>query len=1124
MPDLFITNMPEHSLKRRLRVLIERSEELKFLVGFFYFSGWGALVDAIRTQPEVRIKILVGLEVDTHLGESIEIAAHDPHASEEERVQTFFASLKKALNNEALDTRAFYDQVSLFLDMLTDGRLEIRRTQEPNHAKLYIFKLKDPGIQPARFITGSSNLTSAGLETQAEFNVELGDYGAPEAEAWFDDLWSKAVPVTADDARRDQLRRIVQDQTQAAAVSPFEAYLLVLHTYMELMTEKIVRPQVERIMTEANFKPYTYQVEAVQQALNIIDAYNGVILADVVGLGKTVIACTLGRMLQKRGMVICPPGLIGDEHGTFGWKKYLRDFHLSHWEVWSLGSLEKALEYVQSPDGADIEVIVIDEAHRFRNEDTEAYELLSAVCRGRKVILLTATPINNSPADVFAMLKLFLTPGRSPITLDPNLEKQFDHFNTVFRQLSFITRYHGSAGVKGEKAEKDYKHLFGDLPIDMSKVQAAAHELTVKIRAVLEPITIRRNRLDLKTDPHFHDEELQMPLLHEPVELFYELSPEQETFYDHVIHDYFGEGGRFKGAIYQPFRYEQRDPSADRLTEEENRALQQQTNLFDFMRRLVVKRFESSFGAFCQTIGNFARVHRLVLAFIEASSGRFILDRRLMEQSYEDDPDEIDQVLEEFAQRLNDKTDRPKHDKVYVIEKFDLKDEFIEDIRSDLAMLEELLKQVQQLKLVEDDPKARRLVIALKDLLRKSPPPGEPLPKVIIFSEYLDTVKHLNAILEREFPGKVLTVAGDLSTKAKLVFRGFDASCRLADQEDSFRILLTSDKLSEGINLNRANSVINYDIPWNPVRVIQRVGRINRIGRGKPPHSVLYLYNFFPTSQGAEVVKSREIAAQKMFLIHQTLGEDAKIFAVDEEPSPAVLYQRLNASPDEDEEESLTTRIRREYYELCARYPEIAERVRHLPARVKTAKAFPMAELFVFRRKGLGLFVQSAHPTEDGKIKVDSALLDMSLAKITCPVDEPRLPLSDWFWKGYDAVKAHRDAAPAPDGPASLVAKSINNLMTAMQWYRSDLADELPFIKTLIEDLREYRTLPMFTMRRLTNVELKPDHPELLLPFRIKLSEVRNYLGDDYLDIVKARAAVMRTEVIIAIELQPPAS
>ena len=282
------------------------------------------------------------------------------------------------------------------------------------------------------------------------------------------------------------------------------------------------------------------------------------------------------------------------------------------WDVYSLGALDKVQEYL-ALYGDDVNTIIVDEAHRFRNEDTEAYERLSQICTNRSVILLTATPFNNAPSDIFALLKLFIPPGKSTLTLDEKLAARFARYNSEFRKLSYILRYHNAGGEKQARAEKYYQEIFDTPPpIDVGRVQHRVRQLANEIRAVIEPIVIRRNRLDLKRDPAYAQEITQLSEVADPVELFYELSPEQSTFYDQVINDYFGEEGRFRGAIYQPYAYEHQRRLMQ-LDEEGNFTYQQQRNLYEFMRRLLVKRFESSFGAFAQSVRNFIRVHEIVL-------------------------------------------------------------------------------------------------------------------------------------------------------------------------------------------------------------------------------------------------------------------------------------------------------------------------------------------------------------------------------------------------------------------------------------------------------------------------------------------------------------------------------
>ncbi len=1116
--NAFVTNSKSRTLKKRLDELIQHSKELKFLVGYFYFSGWRELYESLKSQNGLTIKLLVGLDVDKSLNRVFEVAKDGESLSNDVLADRFFESLNIALNDENLDNQEFYEQVSYFLELLENGRLQIKKTLEPNHAKLYFFKVKDEvkGLLPddGKFITGSSNLTRAGVQGQNEFNVEIGDYGTKDAEDYFDDLWKVAVPITEIPERKDYLTRFVQNKTQVAEVTPFEAYALVLKSYLDLAEQKTIKPHVKRLLEENGYKDYQYQTDAVNQALTIIDQYNGVIIADVVGLGKSVIAGMLAHNLGKRGLILCPPGLMGDSKvKDSGWHNYAEDFKLYGWEVRSSGDLEKAADYLQE-HGDDVEVVIVDEAHRFRNEDTADYEWLSTICRNRMVILLTATPFNNTPADIFALLKLFIVPGKSKITLDENLEARFARYNSEFRKLSYILRYYKDKGEeKRARAEKFYDEIFeAPLPVNIKRVKEKAIQLAAEIRAVIEPVLIRRNRLDLKNDPVYSKEVTQLSTVEDPKELFFALTPEQMEFYDQVIDEYFSEEGRFHGAIYQPYYYEKRkEVEGDKLDEEGNRIYNQQRNLYEFMRRLLVKRFESSFGSFAKSIANFEEIHERVLEFIKNSGGRYILDRKLVEQIYNSDPDDIEAALEEFARRLSEMPKAPKNQRIYTIKDFELADEFMQDIQSDLELMREIRKNIKKLDMVANDPKADCLIKEVRKILKATLKDGEPKRKVIIFSEYTDTVKHLEPILERAFAGKVVSSnTGLSSSQLKQILNNFDASVKLNNQEDDFQILLTSDKLSEGVNLNRAGAIINYDIPWNPTRVIQRVGRINRIG--KKVFQSLYIYNFFPTEKGAELVKSREIASQKMFLIHNTLGEDAKIFSVDETPTPSDLFKRVNANPEDEQEQSTLTIVRRLFFEIQSKYPELVERIKELPARVKTAKAFTNNQLLVFRRKGLGLFIQSVDDTTLEKPEVRPQLFEDALPLIECAIDEPRLSLSPYFWKSYEAIKSHRDVQRIPKSDSSVETKAFNNLQSALHSFKDELEEFIPFIRTLIEDLRDYKTLPKSTLRRFANVS--PDSPN----FKKELQEVKINLGEDYLEIIKKRLGALKSEVIIAIE------
>jgi len=433
----FITNAEGKDLKKRLIELVENSKELKFLVGFFYFSGIRELYEGLKNNPNATVKVLVGLNVDKANFGLLEYANDDSGSSDEEKSYKFLQSVKKSLTSEDFDTEEFYQQVKYFIKLINKNKLIIRKTYHPNHAKIYLFSLEESQVGRKKlFITGSSNLTRAGLTTQAEFNVEISDYGVEDAENHFDALWSEAVKITENDIIKRKLLDLVENDTHIKDVTPFEAFVLVLKTYLDSFEQKEIGQSLVKTLEENGYTPYQYQLDAVRQGLAMIKKNNGVVIADVVGLGKTIVACVIAKELKKRGVVICPPSIMGDRNKTSGWKMYLEQFRLYEWEVRSLGDLEETAKFVNNAN--DIEVIIIDEAHRFRNQDTKDYECLKNICRNKTVILLTATPFNNRPGDILSLLKLFITPKKSAITLENNLVDRFKSFKGIFDRLAYI--------------------------------------------------------------------------------------------------------------------------------------------------------------------------------------------------------------------------------------------------------------------------------------------------------------------------------------------------------------------------------------------------------------------------------------------------------------------------------------------------------------------------------------------------------------------------------------------------------------------------------------------------------------------------------------------------------------
>ena len=1098
----------------RLEELITKSVELKFLVGFFYFSGLDELYKSLQNNKDVIIKILVGLNVDEINHQLIEYA--DVGSNSNENIfNNYISSIKKSINTDNFDEKDFYDQVSFFNDLIKQDRLIIRKTYYPNHAKLYIFKLNQDQIARDRlFITGSSNLTKPGLSEQEEFNVEISDFGVDAAEEYFDELWNKSIKITEIPAKKNKLIEIIEKDTLVRKITPFEAYAYVIKTYLDVFEKKNVDDTLKKIFKDNGYTPYEYQLDAIKQALAIIEKNNGVILADVVGLGKTIIACSIAYELHKRGVIICPPGLKGNsKYKDAGWNMYKEQFKLHDWEVWSLGELDKLQEQMSNDKLKDIEVVIVDEAHRFRNQDTQSYEYLKNICRGKIVILLSATPFNNSPADILSLLSLFITPKNSSISLDDNLAAKFRQFKYVFDMLGYINKNYNSPDEdKKNKALTKYNEIFNtdDSEINMNLVKQRSKSLAKQIRDIIEPVIIRRNRLDLINNTFYQNELKSLSVVKDPQEWFYKLSKDQSNFYENVIKyfsDFEGER-RFTGAIYKPAHYEKDYDKVSEKNRQENFEFNSQANLYNFIRRLLVRRFESSFGSFKQSLENLKKTNEYVLEFVKKTN-KYILDRDFIEKIHILEPEEIENELIKRIEALNTENNNKKNSKIYYLDDFVKKDEFLSDIQSDISLFDDILNELKKLKLIDEDPKSKTLIENIKKQLH-----DEPNRKIVIFTEYIDTVKHLSERLNSAFNGRVLSIAGDMKSKIEDINKTFDATYK--KQEDRYDILLCTDKLSEGFNLNRAGMVINYDIPWNPVRVIQRIGRINRIS--KKVFDELYIVNFFPTEIGANEMKSREIASAKMFLIHNILGEDAKIFDIDEVPSPSDLYDKLKQNPDDLEKESFYTKILKEYEQIKNSYPDMIKSLDNLPRRIKVAKKGNENELLLFIKK-FGLYISYANYSSNDKTTEIS--MEDAFEKIKCDAYDKSIDLSGNFWDYYKELKDIYDKKTIStnkreNDPERKALNTINSLINSKNYRFQQY--HIDFLKMLKEDIIDYGTLPTKTLRRIAAMNCKSENN-----IQKTINEIESLIremGSNYLEIEKKRLQSFNKEIIIAIENQ----
>jgi hypothetical protein len=405
----FITNLPGQTLKDRFNALIKDTRFFDILVGYFYVSGFYAIYKSLENTEKIRI--LIGISTTKQTYDLIEKGRH---LSQKETKELVEEEIIKEFE-ESEDKKEIEEGILKFVEWISTGKLEIRAYPERNlHAKLYIMTFKEGDRDVGRVITGSSNFTQKGLVENLEFNVELKNRSDYEyAKKKFEELWEKSVEVSEKFVQTIKNKTFIND-----SITPYQLYLKFLYEYFK---EELDNTQnLDNSYLPENFKNLEYQRQAVLNAKKIIEEHGGVFISDVVGLGKIYMTAMLVSRLGGNTMVIAPPSLLSRSNPG-SWENVLRDFHIPFKAI-SIGKLGEALEEINLREYKNI---IIDESHRFRNESTKTYEKLAEICRGKRVILVSATPYNNSPEDISAQIKLFQNPRKSTIPGISDLESFF---------------------------------------------------------------------------------------------------------------------------------------------------------------------------------------------------------------------------------------------------------------------------------------------------------------------------------------------------------------------------------------------------------------------------------------------------------------------------------------------------------------------------------------------------------------------------------------------------------------------------------------------------------------------------------------------------------------------------
>lgn len=918
----FFTNEEGRTLSHRFGDLIKNTAFFDVLVGYFYVSGFHLIHKPL--QKTEKIRILVGIGIGKQAYRTIKEARQQVLQLSHKEIGDVYAEELKEEMVRSEDTKDVEDGAKAFLNWLQSKKLEIKAYQSADiHAKLYIMSFHEGLPDKGRVITGSSNFTRAGLQENLEFNVELktvSDYKF--AKQKFEELWRDAVDLS------EKCVHTIQQETWLREITPYELYLKFLYSYFEEGLK-----DVEGTDTEIPFMNLEYQRRAVLSAKRVLEAYGGVFLSDVVGLGKTYMAAMLAQQLEGKHLVIVPPKLLDEGKTNPGsWQNVFYDLDVSaNFRSW--GKLDDIIKH--PPKAYDN--VFIDEAHAFRSEETDTYNKLTQICRGKRVVLVTATPFNNRLADILSPIKLFQNARQSAI---PNIPDLVAFFAELAKRIT---------GLDKQK--------------DRNKYTQIGKENAQRIREdVLKYLMVRRTRGEIKK--YFADDlskqGITFPEVEAPKPVFYQLNEAENKAFDETA-DLITR--KLSYARYTPMLYHEKRAGEHK---------QGQKNLKGLMKTLLVKRLESSFYAFIKTLERFISLHD---GFIKAlDRGQVYSSEKHIKKIFEHMDDDNDEAIQKL---LNE-------DKATSYPAEDFNDQLKIAIESDLEMLK---KMQATWKGMSRDPKLDTFV----ELLSKDPQLKE--SKVIVFTESQETATYLKEKLARRFHEEVLLFTGSSGKKARdSVAENFDANSK--EHKNDYRILIATEVLSEGVNLHRSNVVINYDLPWNPTRLMQRVGRINRIGT---QFKKLYVFNFFPTQQSNDEIKLEETAKAKISQFITLLGTDAKHLTDDESIEAHELFDMIisKRSVSEEEQEESELKYEQVIRDIREKDPELFKKISRLPQKARVAKKHAVAEnqLLTYFRKGKlkKFFLVSDGDSEEVNFIRAAQLLDAQK-------EEPRKAMPIDFW------------------------------------------------------------------------------------------------------------------------------
>ena len=933
MSSKFFTNREENTLLDQFKGIANNMANFfsfHAVVGFFRSSGYFQLRKELENVS--KIQILVGINIDNVFKKHNRAMLMFGNDEEAKKIynQDFIEDVKNAGYSQDIEKG-----ILQLCEDLKSGKVEMKiHTTKNLHAKFYLcLPEKHSQHSDGWVIMGSSNISESGLgitqPPRYELNVAMKDYDdVAFCKDEFDKLWSTAVPITFKDIER------AKDNTHVGQYqpTPYELYIKVLIDSFGHQVEDDFL-----ISLPDGFTDLKYQKDAEIQGYQMLKDHNGFFLADVVGLGKTVVAARIvKRFVEANGrntniLIVYPPALESN------WKDTFKQFGLTKkTQFVSNGSLSYILDGKHNyKDKEEFDLIIVDEAHGFRSDSTYRYDDLQRICKShrqnpgliegkdKKVMLLSATPLNNRPEDLLNLILLFQDKNYSTIDGVTNLQTFF---------APFVARY--KEAMKQRKTTKDTNEI---------------DKIYEGIRSrVLDKITVRRTRKNIWNDDDYRrdllEQKIKFPEILPPNDLTYQLGIGlSELFYSTLK------------TLTEEIHYA-RYRAVEFIAEEKYKGKANPknigANLAGIYRVHMVKRLESSFFAFKKSLNTFIRITNDMIGMFEQN--KIIVAPELKIKDLQAKGMELDAIIEYAVDKGFEKSDI-----------LFSSDDFIEkEGKKLLDLLNEDSQKLQILKTkwekIENDPKLDLFIQKLKtELFNKE---KNPTGKLVIFSESVDTVDYLEKELKEKLQRKDIIKVSSENRKRdfEIVKDNFDAKIANEKQKSDYNIIISSEVLAEGINLHRANVIVNYDSPWNATRLMQRIGRVNRIGSGADK---IYNYMFYPSQQGNEQIQLYENALIKLQGFHSALGEDAQIYSREEIVKEFQLF-----NPKVKDREDKLLEFLREVRKLYNTDRNLYKKIQALPMKSRTTRN---ANAKV-KTKTTIAFIQSPRKTEYYKITNDN--------------------------------------------------------------------------------------------------------------------------------------------------------